>query len=417
MPFSKELIDLKNKALKNCEPYFKILEENSEYNTLKVLDAMREVKVSDIHFNTSSGYAYSDIGRDKIEELYKTVFKGEKALVRTQFVSGTHALSTVLFGILRPDDEFVYVTGSPYDTMETVIGYKKEVKGSLKEFGIKYKEVPLKEDGTIDYEKIKTTVTKKTKMIVIQRSCGYTKRPSLTIAEIGKICSLIKSIDENIICYVDNCYGEFVDKQEPLEVGADIMAGSLIKNPGGGLCITGGYIVGKKELVDLASYRMTVPGMGAELGSSLVNNRMLFQGLFLAPHIVNQAIKAAIFAAELFTLMGYNTLPKASTRRQDIIQVVELKTSEKLIAFCQGIQKYSPVDSFVMPEPWDMPGYDDKVIMAAGTFVQGASIELSADGPLREPYNVFFQGGLTFEHAVIAIMGAAQNILDLDNKD
>lgn len=416
MVFSSKLLKLKKQAMENCRKYFQRPDEIAEINTLKILDAMRKVKVSDVHFNTSSGYAYDDIGRSKIEELYAEVFKGEAALVRTQFVSGTHALSTVLYGILRPGDEMIYVTGAPYDTMQTVIGYTREVPGSLKEFGIKYQEVALDEQGKVDFDGIRKTVSAKTKMIVIQRSCGYTMRPTLTVDEIGEVCALVKSINPDCICYVDNCYGEFTDTREPLEVGADIIAGSLIKNPGGGLALTGGYIVGKKELIELASYRMTVPGMGGELGASLVNNRMLFQGLFLAPHVVNQAIKAAIFAAELFSLMGYKTLPLASTPRQDIIQVVELGTREKLVAFCQGIQKYSPVDSFAVPEPWDMPGYEDQVIMAAGTFVQGASIELSADGPTREPYNVYFQGALTFEHAAVAITGAAQAIEDLEEK-
>ena len=417
MAFSKKIIELKQQALAKCKDYFARPDEIAEINTLKILDAMRKVKVSEAHFNTTSGYAYDDIGRGKLEELYAEVFKAEAALVRTQFVSGTHALATVLFGILRPSDELIYITGAPYDTMQTVIGYATDSPGSLKEFGILYDEVPLNAEGRVDFEVAKTKITAKTKMVVIQRSCGYMMRPTLSIDEIGEICKFVKSINPNCICYVDNCYGEFTDIREPIEVGADIMAGSLIKNPGGGLAPTGGYIVGKKELVELSSYRMTAPGMGAELGASLSNNRLLFQGLFLAPHVVAQAVKSAIFAAALFDMMGFKTLPAPQTPRNDIIQAIELGSKEKLVAFCQGIQKYSPVDSFAAPEPWDMPGYEDQVIMAAGTFVQGASIELSADGPIREPYNVYLQGTLTMEHSLIAIMGAAQAIEDLNNKE
>lgn len=413
MPFSEKIRSVKQQALQKCRRYFERPDEIAEANTLKILDAMRKCKVSEAHFNTTSGYAYDDIGRGKLEELYAEVFKAEAALVRTQFVSGTHALATVLFGILRPGDELVYITGAPYDTMQTVIGYACDSPGSLKEFGVLYDEVPLK-DGRVDFETAKCKITAKTKMVVIQRSCGYVMRPTLSIDDIEQIVKFVKGINPGCICYVDNCYGEFTDTREPIEAGADIMAGSLIKNPGGGLAPTGGYIVGRKDLVELASYRMTAPGMGAELGASLANNRLLFQGLFLAPHITAQAVKSAIFAAAFFDLLGYKTLPGADTPRNDIIQAIEMGTKERLVAFCQGIQKYSPVDSYASPEPWDMPGYEDQVIMAAGTFVQGASIELSADGPIREPYNVYLQGALTMEHSLIAIMGAAQAIEDLD---
>ena len=379
---------------------------------MKVLDAMRECKVSDSHFNTTSGYAYDDIGRGKLEELYARIFGAERALVRTQFVSGTHALATVLFGILRPGDELVSLTGKPYDTMQTVIGYDNPSPGSLKEFGIKYKELPM-EEGKVVVDNINHIVSKDTKLALIQRSRGYSMRNPLSIEDIKEITAEVHRINPDCICFVDNCYGEFVDVLEPTQVGADIMAGSLIKNPGGGIAPTGGYIAGKDKLVELASYRLTAPGMGDELGASLSNNRLLFQGLFLAPHVVSQAIKGAIFAAGMFAKLGYKTLPLPEDVRGDIIQAIELGSAEKLIAFCGGIQKYSPVDSFATPEPWDMPGYADQVIMAAGTFVQGASIEFSADGPLRAPYNVYLQGGLTFEHAVIGIMGAAQAIEDL----
>lgn len=414
MTFSKKLKEIKQEVLRDSAEAFQSLDEISEANTLKVLDAMRECKVSDAHFNTSTGYAYDDIGRGKLEELYAHVFGAEKALVRTQFVSGTHALATVLFGILRPGDELISLTGTPYDTMQTVIGYAAPSPGSLKEFGIRYRELPLVE-GHVDIENIKHIVTDRTKMVEIQRSRGYSMRPPLSIDDIRCITEEVHRVNPGCICFVDNCYGEFVDTLEPTQVGADIMAGSLIKNPGGGLAPTGGYIAGRKELVELASYRLTAPGMGDELGASLSNNRLLFQGFFLAPHVTAQAIKGAIFAAGMFAKLGYRTSPLPTEPRGDIIQAIELGSAEKLIAFCGGIQKYSPVDSFAAPEPWDMPGYADKIIMAAGTFVQGASIEFSADGPLRPPYNVYLQGGLTFEHACIGIMGAAQAIEDLNN--
>ena len=412
MSFSKELLTLKERVLAELAPSFRRIEQMSEENTLKVLTAMRECKVSDIHFNTSSGYAYDDIGRSKLEELYARVFAAESALVRTQFVSGTHALATVLFGILRPGDKLVSLTGTPYDTMQTVIGYTASSSGSLKEYGILYDELPLTE-GRVDVERIADVLDERTKMVLIQRSRGYSRRPTLLIEDIREICNQVHRLRPDCICFVDNCYGEFVESLEPTQAGADIMAGSLIKNPGGGLAPTGGYIVGREDLVELASYRLTAPGMGAELGASLVNNRLFFQGLFLAPHVVSQALKGALFAAGIFENLGYTTYPRISDERGDIIQAIELGTAEKLVAFCSGVQKYSPVDSFVKPEPWDMPGYTDQIIMAAGTFVQGASIEFSADGPLRPPYNVYLQGGLTFEQVMFGILGAAEEIRQL----
>ena len=412
MSFSKELLTLKERVLDELAPSFRRIEQISEENTLKVLTAMRECKVSDIHFNTSSGYAYDDIGRSKLEELYAKVFAAESALVRTQFVSGTHALATVLFGILRPGDKLVSLTGTPYDTMQTVIGYTTSSSGSLKEYGILYDELPLNE-GRVDVERIVDVLDERTKMVLIQRSRGYSRRPTLLIEDIREICNQVHRLRPDCICFVDNCYGEFVESLEPTQAGADIMAGSLIKNPGGGLAPTGGYIVGREDLVELASYRLTAPGMGAELGASLVNNRLFFQGLFLAPHVVSQALKGALFAAGIFENLGYTTYPRISDERGDIIQAIELGTAEKLVAFCSGVQKYSPVDSFVKPEPWDMPGYTDQIIMAAGTFVQGASIEFSADGPLRSPYNVYLQGGLTFEQVMFGILGAAEEIRQL----
>ena len=412
MSFSKELLTLKKRVLDELAPSFRRIEQISEENTLKVLTAMRECKVSDIHFNTSSGYAYDDIGRSKLEELYAKVFAAESALVRTQFVSGTHALATVLFSILRPGDKLVSLTGTPYDTMQTVIGYTASSSGSLKEYGILYDELPLNE-GRVDVERIADVLDERTKMVLIQRSRGYSRRPTLLIEDIREICNQVHRLRPDCICFVDNCYGEFVESIEPTQAGADIMAGSLIKNPGGGLAPTGGYIVGREDLVELASYRLTAPGMGAELGASLVNNRLFFQGLFLAPHVVSQALKGALFAAGIFENLGYTTYPRISDERGDIIQAIELGTAEKLVAFCSGVQKYSPVDSFVKPEPWDMPGYTDQIIMAAGTFVQGASIEFSADGPLRPPYNVYLQGGLTFEQVMFGILGAAEEIRQL----
>lgn len=412
MSFSEELLTLKERVLDELAPSFRRIEQMSEENTLKVLTAMRECKVSDIHFNTSSGYAYDDIGRSKLEELYAKVFAAESALVRTQFVSGTHALATVLFGILRPGDKLVSLTGTPYDTMQTVIGHTASSSGSLKEYGILYDELPLNE-GRVDVERIADVLDERTKMVLIQRSRGYSRRPTLLIEDIREICHQVHRLKPDCICFVDNCYGEFVESLEPTQAGADIMAGSLIKNPGGGLAPTGGYIVGREDLVELASYRLTAPGMGAELGASLVNNRLFFQGLFLAPHVVSQALKGALFAAGIFENLGYTTYPRISDERGDIIQAIELGTAEKLVAFCSGVQKYSPVDSFVKPEPWDMPGYTDQIIMAAGTFVQGASIEFSADGPLRPPYNVYLQGGLTFEQVMFGILGAAEEIRQL----
>lgn len=414
MTFSKRLVDLKKIVLEEVADIFGRVEDISERNTLKVLEAMRRLKISDAHFKTSTGYAYGDIGREKLDELFAEVFCAERALVRTQFVSGTHALATALFGILRPDDELVSLTGAPYDTLQTVIGHARAAKGSLKEFGIDYRELPLT-GGKVDTDAIKHFISPKTKMALIQRSRGYSMREPLTTADIERICAEAKKANPQCVTFVDNCYGEFVEVREPVEVGADLAAGSLIKNIGGGLAPTGGYIVGKSDLVELASYRLTAPGMGDELGASLGTPRLLYQGLFLAPHVTAQALKGAIFAAGLFDKLGYKTRPLPRDVRGDIIQAIELRSAQRLIKFCQAIQKFSPVDSFATPEPWDMPGYADKVIMAAGTFVQGASIELSADAPLRKPYAVYLQGGLTFEHAAIGILSAAQELSSIDD--
>ncbi len=410
--FSQRLLDLKKNVLAAAAENFSRVEEISEQNTLKILKAMRRLKISDAHFKTSTGYAYGDIGREKLDELFAEIFHAESTLVRTQFVSGTHALATALFGILRPQDELVSLTGAPYDTLQTVIGHAHAARGSLKEFGIGYRELNLV-DGTVDLPAIKNFVTPRTKLAMIQRSRGYSMRAPLTTSDIEKICAAVKAVNPSCVTFVDNCYGEFVEAREPVEVGADLAAGSLIKNIGGGLAPTGGYIVGRKDLVELASYRLTAPGMGDELGASLGTPRLLYQGLFMAPHVTAQALKGAIFAAGIFSRLGFKTSPLPEEIRGDIIQAIELGAAERLIKFCRAIQKFSPVDSFASPEPWDMPGYEDQVIMAAGTFVQGASIELSADGPLREPYAVYLQGGLTFEHAAIGILAAAQELEEL----
>ena len=406
-----ELGALRAQVIERAREAFAHMDEVAEFNTRKVLDAMRECRVSDAHFGVSAGYAYSDLGREKLDELYARVFGAERALVRTQFVSGTHALATVLFGILRPGDQLVSITGAPYDTMQTVIGWAHESIGSLKEFGVLYDELPMR-DGRVDMDGIERIVTAQTKVALVQRSRGYSEREPLSIDDIRAVSARIKAANPNCIVFVDNCYGEFVDTVEPTELSTvDIMAGSLIKNPGGGIAPTGGYIAGRSELVEMASYRLTAPGMGDELGASLISNRLLFQGFFLAPHVVAQALKGAVFAAGIFEGLGCRTFPRFTDARSDIIQAIVLGDAERMKAFARAIQAMSPVDSFAAPEPWDMPGYADQIIMAAGTFVQGASIELSADGPMRAPYCIYLQGGLTFEHAALGVMAAAEAIL------
>lgn len=411
MSFSKKITDLKREVLKESEPLFAHIEDVAEANTLKVLDAMRECRVSDAHFNTTTGYAYDDIGRGKLEELYAKIFGAERALVRTQFVSGTHALATVLFGILRPGDELVSLTGKPYDTMQTVIGYDNPSPGSLKEFGVLYNELPMVA-GKVDMAHIKDVITDKTKMVEIQRSRGYSMRSPLSIEDIRAITTEVHRIKPDCICFVDNCYGEFVDYEEPTQAGADIMAGSLIKNPGGGIAPTGGYVAGRAELVERAAMRLTTPGIGGECGSTLGNNRLLFQGLFMAPHIVAQALKTAVFCAGMMEEIGIESSPSVFEKRSDIIQMVKLGNEQNMQRFCVGIQAGAPVDSYVTPEPWAMPGYDCPVIMAAGSFIQGSSIELSADGPIRPPYMIYMQGGLTYESGKLGIMMAVSAMLD-----
>lgn len=387
------------------------LEAAALVNTEKVITAFRNNMVSDYYLKPTTGYGYSDVGRDTLDLIYAEIFKTEAALVRSQFVSGTHALAVALLGNLRPGDELVGLTGTPYDTMQSIIGYPVKTKGSLVDLGIIYKELPMSGEH-VDLEAVKKIVTKNTKMVHIQRSCGYSSlRKTISVAEIGRIIAAAKEVNPDVIAYVDNCYGEFIEKQEPTEVGADIMAGSLIKNLGGGLAPTGGYIVGRADLVENASYRLTAPGLGGEMGATLGDTqREFYQGLFLAPHVVQQAVKTAIFAAAVFQKLGYEVKPLPQEARHDIIQAIKLESKKRLCDFCIAIQSNSPVDAHVEPVPAPLPGYQDDIVMAAGTFVQGASIELSADGPCREPYNVFFQGGLTFEHGRLAIMAAAKRV-------
>lgn len=387
------------------------LEAAALVNTEKVITAFRNNMVSDYYLKPTTGYGYSDVGRDTLDLIYAEIFKTEAALVRSQFVSGTHALAVALLGNLRPGDELVGLTGTPYDTMQSIIGYPVKTKGSLVDLGITYKELPMSGEQ-VDLEAVKKIVTKNTKMVHIQRSCGYSSlRKTISVAEIGRIIAAAKEVNPDVIAYVDNCYGEFIEKQEPTEVGADIMAGSLIKNLGGGLAPTGGYIVGRADLVENASYRLTAPGLGGEMGATLGDTqREFYQGLFLAPHVVQQAVKTAIFAAAVFQKLGYEVKPLPQEARHDIIQAIKLESKKRLCDFCIAIQSNSPVDAHVEPVPAPLPGYQDDIVMAAGTFVQGASIELSADGPCREPYNVFFQGGLTFEHGRLAIMAAAKRV-------
>ena len=390
---------------------FEAVDETAEYNQMKVLKAMQEARVSDIHFAATTGYGYNDLGRDVLEEVYAKAFHGESALVRPQLISGTHALHVALSGNLRPGDELLSPVGKPYDTLEEVIGIRDSV-GSLKEYGVVYRQVDLLEDGSFDFENIRKAINEKTKLVTIQRSKGYATRPTLSVEKIGQLISFVKSVKPDVICMVDNCYGEFVETIEPSDVGADMVVGSLIKNPGGGLAPIGGYIAGTEECVENASYRLGAPGLGREVGASLGVNQSLFQGLFLAPTVTAGALKGAIFAAAIYEKLGFDVVPNSTESRHDIIQAVTFGKPEGVIAFCEGIQAAAPVDSFVTPEPWDMPGYDSQVIMAAGAFIQGSSIELSADGPIKPPYSVFFQGGLTWYHAKLGILMSLQRLID-----
>ncbi len=390
---------------------FEEIDRVAEINQLKVIKAMQECKVSESCFMPSTGYGYNDLGRDTLEEVYAKIFHTESALVRAQITCGTHALSTALSAVLRPGDVLLSPVGKPYDTLEGIIGITPS-KGSLAEFGIKYRQVDLLPDGGFDYEGISENLTEDVKMVTIQRSKGYQTRPTLSVERIGELILFIKKIKPDVVCMVDNCYGEFVETIEPSDVGADLCVGSLIKNPGGGLAPIGGYIAGSRELIEMCSYRLTTPGLGKEVGASLGVNNSFFQGLFLAPVVVSSALKGAVFAANVYESLGYQCIPDAKEPRFDIIQSIVLEKPEKLIAFCKGIQAAAPVDSFVVPEPWPMPGYQSDVIMAAGAFIQGASIELSADGPLTEPYAVYFQGGLTWYHAKLGIIMSLQKMYE-----
>ncbi len=411
MGIAEKLLDFSDAIEESLKERFSYIDQVAEYNQHKVILAMQKNRVSDIHFAATTGYGYNDIGRDTLEEVYASVFHAESALVRPQLTCGTHALTIALSANLRPGDELLSPVGKPYDTLEGVIGIRK-TPGSLAEYGITYRQVDLLNDGGFDYEGIKKAITSATKMVTIQRSKGYQTRPTLSVNRIGELIAFIKSIKPDVICMVDNCYGEFVETIEPTDVGADLCVGSLIKNPGGGLAPIGGYIVGKKELVEQAAYRLTAPGLGKEVGATLGINGLLYQGLFLAPTVVAGALKGAIYAANLYEQLGFSVIPNGSEPRYDIIQAVTLGTKEGVIAFCKGIQAAAPVDSFVTPEPWAMPGYDSDVIMAAGAFVQGSSIELSADAPIKPPYAVYFQGGLTWYHAKLGILKSAQSMFE-----
>ncbi len=406
----KEVLDFADPILDSLKKRFDAIDETAEYNQLRVIRAMQENEVDAACFNYATGYGYSDRGRDVLEKVYASVFHTESALVRPQITCGTHAISLALTANLRPGDELLSPAGKPYDTLEEVIGIR-ESKGSLKEYGITYRQVDLLPDGSFDYDRIQEAVNEHTKMVTIQRSKGYQTRPSFSVAQIGELVAFIKELKPDVICFVDNCYGEFVERTEPTDVGADLMAGSLIKNPGGGLAPIGGYVVGRQDLIEQCGYRLNAPGLGKEVGASLDTMRSFFQGLFLAPTVTASALKGAVFAANIYEKLGFSVIPDGSEERHDIIQAVTLGTPEGLIAFCQGIQAAAPVDSYVVPEPWPMPGYDSDVIMAAGTFVQGSSIELSADGPMKEPYAVYFQGGLTWPSAKLGILMSLEYLL------
>ena len=408
---SEAVFEFGEKIINQLEDRFKKIDETAEINQLKVLSAMQKRRVSEACLYSSTGYGYNDIGRDTLEEVYAEVFHTEDALVRPHITCGTHALGIALAANLRPGDELISPVGKPYDTLEEIIGIRPS-KGSLAEYGITYKQVELLDDGLFDFDGIRNAISDKTKMMTIQRSRGYLSRPTLSVEKIGELISFIKSINSDIICMVDNCYGEFTETIEPTDVGADMAVGSLIKNPGGGLAPIGGYIAGKCEYVENCAYRLTTPGLGKEVGATLDTNRSFYQGFFLAPSVTAGALKGAIFAANIYEKLGFEALPDASEERFDIIQQITFHDPNAVIAFCQGIQEAAPVDSFVSPEPWDMPGYDSEVIMAAGAFIQGASIELSADGPIKPPYSVYFQGGLTWAHAKFGILKSLQKLVD-----
>mgnify|MGYP000082021159 FL=1 len=409
---SEKVLELIGRAEEKAAGKFAELDDIRAYNQYKVLDIFRKNKISDRHFAWNTGYGYDDAGREALESVYAGVFGAESAIVRPLIVNGTHALTLTLTGILRPGDEIVYCTGAPYDTLEEVIGIRGEGRGSLKEFGITYRQVDLLKNGRIDLEGVKQVINDKTRMMCVQRATGYGWRRAITIDEIEEWVAAVKSVRSDIICMADNCYGEFLDIKEPTDVGVDVMAGSLIKNPGGGIALAGGYIAGRQDLIELISYRMTSPGIGKECGLMFGQTRNMFQGFFMAPNVVNGAVKGAMLCAAAFEELGFEVCPTSAEDRSDIIEAVKLGSPEAVIAFCRGIQSAAPIDSYVTPEPWDMPGYSDPVIMAAGAFVQGSSIELSADAPIREPYIVYFQGGITYEHSKFGVIKALQALCD-----
>ena len=408
---SEKVLQLGQKQEAELKDRFEEVNRETQLNQQKVIQAMQKAKVSEACLLGTTGYSYNDIGRGTLEQVYANIFHTEDALVRPQITCGTHALALALMSNLRPGDELLSPVGKPYDTLEEVIGIRPSV-GSLAEYGISYRQVDLLEDGAFDYERIRPAINEKTKLVTIQRAKGYQTRPTLSVTRIGELISFIKGIKPDVLCMVDNCYGEFVETMEPSDVGADLVVGSLIKNPGGGLAPIGGYLAGKKECIENAAFRLTSPGLGKEVGASLGVLPSLYQGLFLAPTVVASALKSAIFAANLYEKAGFSVIPNGTESRHDIIQAVTLKSPEGVEAFCQGIQAAAPVDSFVTPEPWDMPGYDSQVIMAAGAFVSGSSIELSADGPMKEPYAVYFQGGLTWPHGKLGILTTYQKMVD-----
>lgn len=407
---SQEVLNLIEKSEREVSDRFAELDDLKAYNQYKVLNAFQKNGICDRHFAWNTGYGYDDAGREATERVFADVFGAEAALVRPIIVNGTHALTLAIMGVLRPGDELIYCTGAPYDTLEEVIGIRGEGKGSLKDYGVTYKQVELTAEGGIDFDALAKAITPATRMISLQRATGYGWRKAITIEQIEEWVKFVKGIREDIICMTDNCYGEFLHIKEPTQVGVDIMAGSLIKNPGGGLALTGGYIAGRADLVEKVSYRMTSPGIGGECGLTFGQTRTMLQGLFMAPQTVNGAVKGAVLCAKVFENLGYDICPRPEDSRSDIIQAVKLGSPEAVIAFCKGIQAAAPIDSHVSPEPWDMPGYEDPVIMAAGAFVQGSSIELSADAPIREPYIVYFQGGLTYEHSKFGVIKALQEM-------
>jgi len=412
MELHPRLQDAVATAERVAEPRLREIDRLIDANQWKTIQAFQKYKVSDFHFSGSTGYGYNDRGRETLDEVYAEVFGAEAGLVRPHFASGTHTIATALFGVLRPGDELLFITGSPYDTLHKVIGTEGDGTGSLRDWGIRCTIVPLGADGRVDWDAVEAAWSPAVKVVAMQRSRGYEWRASFTVDELGEMTRRVKALNPDVITFLDNCYGEFTEDREPTQVGVDLMAGSLIKNPGGGLAPTGGYIVGRKRLVELAAYRLTAPGIGAEVGSMLGTTRAIYQGLFLAPHAVGQALKGAVFAAALFDALGFVSNPKWDDPRSDIIQAVRFDKASQLIAFVQSVQRASAVDAHVVPEPWDMPGYEHPVIMAAGTFIQGGSLELSADAPIREPYTAYMQGGLTFSHVKIGVVSAVQRMME-----